>query len=135
MKNTFSKAERLSSTKQIEELYKSGKSFRCYPLKITVLQHQTKEENNVSILISAPKHFFKHANQRNLIKRRIRESYRTNKHQFIDFCKNHDLFLHISFQYANKKLEDFSVIELALKNALNNIEKLLIADSKPKISE
>ncbi|HRG57505.1 MAG TPA: ribonuclease P protein component [Bacteroidia bacterium] len=123
MKNTFSKAERLSSVKHIEELFKSGKSFRSYPLKITVLKHHNYCESSVSILISAPKHFFKHANERNLIKRRIRESYRKNKHRLLEFCKTHDLLLNISFQYSNNKLEEFSTIEIALKKALDKIEK------------
>lgn len=123
MKNTFSKAERLSSVKLIEELFKSGKSFRSYPLKITVLKHHNYCESNVSILISAPKHLFKHANERNLIKRRIRESYRKNKHRLLEFCKSNDLLLNISFQYSNKKLEEFSIIEIAMKKALDKIEK------------
>lgn len=58
MKNSFSKSERLSSTKRIEELFKNGASFKIYPLKITLLKHQYPNDAQISVLISAPKHFF-----------------------------------------------------------------------------
>ena len=80
MKNSLSKAERLCSKKWIEQLYKEGTSFRIYPLKITFMLHSYTTEFPVMIMFSSPKHFFKHAHDRNLTKRRMREVYRINKH-------------------------------------------------------
>lgn len=122
MKNTFSKAERLCSKKWIEELYKNGTSFRIYPLKITILNHIYETDFPVLIMVSSPKHFFKHAHDRNLTKRRMRESYRKNKHPFIEKCSANTLKYFISFQYASKKIEPYQVVELAIIKAIQKIE-------------
>jgi ribonuclease P protein component len=124
MKNSFSKSERLSGKKCIEELFTNGESFRIYPLKITLHKHQQQNKEHVCVLISAPKHFFKNAHDRNLIKRRIREAYRINKHSLVEVCKLQQKYLSVAFQYANKKTEDYSIIEMAVIKALNRIEKL-----------
>ena len=99
MKNTLAKAERLSSKKWIEELYKTGSSFRIYPLKITFLNHSYLTEYPVVMMVSSPKHLFKHAHERNLTKRRMREVYRKNKHLFIEKCTAENL----KFFIKNKK--------------------------------
>jgi ribonuclease P protein component len=130
MKNTFSKAERLCSKKWIEELYKNGTSFKIYPLKITFLPHLYHTEFPVMIMVSSPKHFFKHANDRNLTKRRMRESYRKNKHSLSAKCSLVELKYFISFQYAVKKIEPSVIIEGSIIRALQKIEHTLIK-SKP----
>jgi ribonuclease P protein component len=122
IKNTFSKAERLCSKKWIEELYKEGKSFRVYPLKVTFLAHNFNTESAVTIMVSSPKYFFKDAHERNLTKRRMRESYRKNKHNLLIKCKELQLKYFISFQYANKKIESFQDVESAMIKAIAKIE-------------
>lgn len=126
MKNTFSKAERLCSKKWIEELYKQGFIFKVYPLKISVLQHNYDTELPVMIMVSSPKHYFKHAKDRNLTKRRMRESYRKNKHHFITKCNLNDLKYFISFQYASKKIEPYNLVEMALIKALQKLESKIV---------
>ena len=92
MRNNFTKKERLCSLKEIENLVKKGKSFYCFPFKVisilqptniqenTMSEELSAEENVNSIVVSVPKRNFKRAVKRNLLKRRIRESYRLNKH-------------------------------------------------------
>jgi ribonuclease P protein component len=126
MKNTFSKAERLCSKKWIEELYKQGFIFKVYPLKITALQHSYATEKPVMIMVSSPKHLFKHAKDRNLTKRRMRESYRKNKHYFIEKCLVNNQKYFISFQFASKKIEPYALVELALIKALQKIESKIV---------
>lgn len=126
MKNTLSKAERLCSKKWIEQLYREGKSFRIYPLKITFLLHTYQTEFPVLMMVSSPKHFFKHAHDRNLTKRRMREVYRTNKHKLLEKCEVESLKFFISFQYANKKIEPIATIEESMKKAFQKIENSLI---------
>ena len=129
MKNTLAKAERLSSKKWIEELYKTGSSFRIYPLKITFLNHSYITAYPVVMMVSSPKHLFKHAHERNLTKRRMREVYRKNKHLFIEKCTAENLKFFISFQYAHKKIEPSELIENSLKKALIKIEGSFIKPS------
>ena len=125
MKNTFRKSERLCSKKWIEELYHQGTSFRVYPLKITLLSHHYAAESAVTTLISSPKHLHKHAKDRNLNKRRIREAYRKNKHTLLAFCNSEQHKVFIGFQYASKKQEDFIYVELALQKALIKVQEQL----------
>jgi ribonuclease P protein component len=131
MKNTLSKAERLCSKKWIELLYKEGTSFRLYPLKVYILPHAYQTEFPVMIMVSSPKHLFKHAHDRNLTKRRMRESYRKNKHSLIDQCNIQEMKYFISFQYATKKIEPSNIIESSIIKALQKIElELLKSDFK-----
>jgi len=74
----FKKTERLSKEKWIQELFEKGSSFYLFPFKIIYLKHPESTLPN-QILISVPSRQFKKAVDRNLIKRRIREAYRTQK--------------------------------------------------------
>ncbi|MBS1487912.1 MAG: ribonuclease P protein component [Bacteroidetes bacterium] len=75
---SFSKPERLSSKKLIQELFAKGSSFYLSPFKIIFLPQPADAQVN-KLLISVPKTKFKKATERNTIKRRIREGYRLNK--------------------------------------------------------
>ena len=75
---TFSKKERLSKEKDIQELFKKGSSFYLFPFKIIYIRRPEADIHQV--LISVSKKNFKTAPDRNRIKRIIREGYRLNKH-------------------------------------------------------
>ena len=76
MKQSFKKYERLKSKKEISELFKSKKNIFRYPLKVFYMPNNV---TNHRVLVSIPKRNFKSAVARNLLKRRITESYRKNK--------------------------------------------------------
>lgn len=73
------KAERLCSKKAIDALFTGtdSKSLSAYPIRI-VYRHT--EEAGIRILVSVSKKRFRHAVDRNRVKRQIRETYRLNKH-------------------------------------------------------
>jgi len=107
--NSLLKSERLSSKKAIEQLFDRGGSGVIFPLRYLSLENG--EEIN-SILISVSKRYFKRANRRNLIKRRIREAYRINKSPL------RGKSLNIAFIYISKEAAGFSVIEDAMKRII-----------------
>ena len=74
---TLKKSERICSFGLIQDIFcgNSTSSYSAYPIRLLTLP--TEEKN--SILISVPKRHFKHAVDRNRIKRQIREAYRKNK--------------------------------------------------------
>lgn len=72
------KSERLCSRKAQEQLFAPGhESARAYPLHAIF---RRTNEAQTRILVSVPKRHFKHAIDRNRIKRQLREAYRQQKH-------------------------------------------------------
>lgn len=78
VRSTFKKSERLSREKWIQELFEKGSSFYLYPFKIIFHPHPNPALPH-QVLITVSGRQFKRAVDRNLIKRRIREAYRTQK--------------------------------------------------------
>ena len=85
--NGFPKQERIVSQKLIEELFTSGQShsLTAFPLRAVFLNEDGKQnENAVKLLLSVPKRRFKHAVDRNRVKRQLREAFRKHKHLLAD---------------------------------------------------
>ena len=81
----FRKEERIVSNLLIETLFEksNSQSLTAYPLRAVYLKTEHREGcAPVQLLISVPKKKFKHAVDRNRVKRQIREAYRKNKSLF-----------------------------------------------------
>ena len=83
----LSKHERIVSRKLTEQLFNSGQgqSLVAFPLRAVYMPVQKdivpeQEDVAVQVLMSVSKRHFKHAVDRNRIKRQLREAYRKNKH-------------------------------------------------------
>lgn len=107
--HTLSKAERLSGKTAIATLLEKGRYVSVPPcLRVCYLP----TDGPVSrILLSVPKKNFKRAVKRNLLKRRIRESYRLQKALL---SGNFD----IMFSYTPKEVLPFEEIRSAVGRAL-----------------
>ncbi|MGM9741488.1 MAG: ribonuclease P protein component [Candidatus Cryptobacteroides sp.] len=75
---TLKKEERLSSKDGLDALLSAGNYGREKVLKYCYRRCNSLPFNR--IVVSVPKKFFRRAVWRNLLKRRIREAYRLNKH-------------------------------------------------------
>ena len=79
---TFSKKERIVSNKLMETLFEKGDSqtVTAFPLKAVYLPIDRPENGApAQVLISVPKKRFKHAVDRNRVKRQVREAFRHHK--------------------------------------------------------
>ncbi|MCE7994611.1 MAG: ribonuclease P protein component [Roseivirga sp.] len=118
MKNTFPKTERLHSKKIIQELFQKGSFFYSYPFKVIFLT--SEEAPSHQVLISVSKRKFKNAVDRNLIKRRIREAYRLNKHVLYSEQEAQPS-LSIAYIYTGKEIPTYQFIETKLSKSLRRL--------------
>ena len=109
----FRKKSKLKSVKLIEKLFKEGKAYKSYPIKVIYLPLGEIETSKVGV--SVPKKLFKKAVDRNRIKRLIRESYRLNQ---FELKKSYA----IMFIYISGKEMDFDKIEKCIIQLLNQFE-------------
>ena len=119
VRNTFPKAERLCGKTAIDKLYAEGKAFLSYPVRIVFRISQ--EEVSARCLINAPKKKFKHATDRNRIKRQIREAYRKNKHELHQSLEEKKHQLHLAITYIGDKIESSAFMEKKIKIALTKL--------------
>lgn len=116
----FSKLERLSGKKNIEELFQQGSSFRLQHFVIRYRFLPLKSGHH-RILISVPKRQFKRAVDRNLLKRRIREAYRLNK-GLLPLSDVGEFV--IGFIYISKSILAFHTIQDQLIKALARLNEI-----------
>lgn len=117
---TFKKEERLCSKKIIDQLFIDGTSFLCFPLKIVYLQRELPAKYPVQAAFTVSKKIFKSAVKRNLLKRRMRESYRKHKHILFEGSEKQVV---VFFIYIGKEIVDYQKIESAMKKALVRLHK------------
>ena len=120
MRHTLSKSERLKSRKAIGELFAKGKSVRHQPLVLIYAPMELPEAVPTQIAVSVSKRRFKHAVDRNRVKRQIREAYRLNKELFnITSDKQYAL----AFVYIHHIKIPYAQINTAMQRCLADFSK------------
>ena len=118
-RNTFPLKEHLKSKKTIEKLYAEGTSVTAFPLRAVFIEQGTEEqEPQAAILISVAKKRFRHAVDRNLVKRRIREAYRTSKHSFVAALQ-----MAVAILYIDTRHNSTAFIKRKMEKLLDGIIK------------
>ena len=112
--NTLSKAERLSSKRDISRLLNNGRWGSCNGIKYCYFKDNGTQTNR--IMVAVPKKYFKRAVKRNLLKRRIREAYRTQKG--LVEISGVDLMI----QYDSPVIMEFTVIYGIVGKVLSSIK-------------
>lgn len=117
-KYTLSRNERLKGTKAVQQVFAGGESFTCYPLRVLYIRDA---ESRTQVLFSVPKKRFRHAVDRNRLKRLMREAYRLNKHVLPQKTEG----LHVAFVAITDVLPSFDLVQKKMREAL-----LLLAEKQ-----
>lgn len=135
--NTFTKQERLRNKRHIARLFESGKAILVYPFRVIFFDDEDVEAANqpatIEVLLSVPKRKVKKAVDRNRIKRLMRESYRTGKHELLNFCSAKGKKLQIGLIYIGDIKPHFRLINAKIKHLLKRLnEELSQTKQKPQ---
>ena len=112
--NTLPKKERLCGKKGIDSLLARGKHGSAGPIRYIYAPDNGEDFHR--ILVSVPKRLFKRAVKRNLLKRRIRESWRRLK------CSiKSEQGLDILFIYSSKEILTYQEIYALIESIISKI--------------
>ncbi len=114
--NTLPKEERLCGKTGISHLLAKGRHGNVPNMRYLCLKDNGKEFNR--IMVSVPKKLFKRAVKRNLLKRRIRESYRKQKHD-LNLKSGVDLL----FMYSTKEILSYEEIYKTVGQIIRKINE------------
>lgn len=124
---TFNKRERIVSKKLIEQLFSKGSSFSisAFPLRIVVMETaRVTDDVPVQVLVSVSKRHFKHAVDRNRVKRQIREAYRHHKQILTDKVQQQQT-LAIAFIWLADGLHESATVEKSVRILLGKAAERL----------
>ena len=113
VRHTFHKDERICGKTGISKLLANGKHGNIPGFRFCYLTENQLDYNR--IMVSVPKKIFKRAVKRNLLKRRIRESWRLQKETL------NATGVDILFTYSTKEILDFEEVQAAVAKIIEKI--------------
>ena len=130
---TLRKEEKLRHRSLVEALFREGKSIYEFPIRLTwrLLSKDKLEENfcdhvppaigRRQMLITVPKRKRRHAVDRVLMRRRIREAYRLYRKSILGEMPDDGATLGMAFVYMHDKNLPYSTIEKKMKSLLSKL--------------
>lgn len=119
---TLRKNERITSKLLLEQLFgsKDAKAVTAYPIRAVALEVEHHgSDAQVQVLFSVSKRHFKHAVDRNRVKRQLREAYRLNKSLLPEVAEGRQLL--IAFIWITDHLLVSQKVNAALVKALTKV--------------
>ena len=122
-RHTFSKAERLTSRKLISEVFAregTSQAFH-YPLLASWRTQELPEKAPAQVLFSVPKRKWKHAHERNRIRRQMREAWRLQKNLLYDSLSSKRLQYAVVMVYTAQENVSFDELSHACGKLLEKM--------------
>lgn len=119
--NRLYKKEKLCSHTAIERLFShsdENKKSIAYPLRLLWNIQSDGDYHPNQFIIVVPKRRLKHAVDRVLMRRRIREAYRLNRHKYLGDGVSS---LRLAFVYVADCCRSYAAIEKSLQKLLKNV--------------
>ncbi len=132
MKNGFNKSQHLCGEVTISQLFRDGKAFLVFPLRVVYRVEERAEADKravVRVLTSVPKKQFKHAVDRNRFKRLIRESYRLQQHELNEVLEAKGLVMDVAFTAVHNQLLEFDFLKNRMARILSKLVETVNAQS------
>lgn len=126
VKNTLGKKEKLKSRKQIDSLFANAQAFTAFPVKVIfTIADSTTDAAAVQMGVTASARNFKHAADRNRIKRLLREAYRLQKHELIATATAKSKKVSVFFLYLDKQMPAYDLLYDKMRYCLKRLRKKL----------
>lgn len=118
MSFAFKKEERLCSRRLIDQLYTEGHRLMAFPYSVQWLA----VEGPCQVMIVAPKRKFKHAVDRNHVRRLTRECYRLRKDTLYNFLQEHGISIIFSMVYIHNEIMTYEHLGHKMDKLLTLLE-------------
>lgn len=113
------KEDKLKSRKAIDELFKTGKNFSNFPLKVVWLPVNKRATLQAGVGVSSKN--FKKAVDRNRIKRLMKEAWRLQKNNLHSQLEDNKKSLSVFFLYVGKELPPYELLFEKMGNAIKRL--------------
>lgn len=132
MRFFFHRGERLRSEKEIQTLFREGVSGFRFPYRYLCETLPPNATDAVKIVMVVPKRKIRKAVDRNLIRRRMREAYRRNKHILQLLTEQKSMHLNIALIWVASHALPYRETEQKLIVLLQNIAAGILRDNGDK---
>jgi ribonuclease P protein component len=119
-KFSYNKKEKLKSRKQLEQIFTEGKSLTVFPLKIFYELNQ-EQDNIIKAGVGVSRKNFRKSVHRNRIKRLLRETYRTEKTELLNYLEENKKQIALFFLYIDKAQPDYFSLKQTMQTALKKL--------------
>lgn len=111
---------RLKKKTDYDLLFRKGKKLFVYPIKMWVLKNGDAPHDAPALrpIFIAPKALYRHAVDRNVTKRRMREAFRLHQHLV---ARDDNAIVLLAFRCVAKEVPDYQRIEKAMKELFEKI--------------
>lgn len=111
----FSKTEKLKKKTVIEDIFLKGKAIHKSGFAFLYLEQANSIGVPVQAMFAVSKRNFKHAVDRNKVKRRMREAWRLQKNKFYKTALQHEKQFAVCLIFKGKRLPDFKEAQTAIQ--------------------